>query len=225
MRHLKVSHNYISLKMKYKEEFPQLNSQKLLNDGFGHMEEVLDEDVDNIDAEHKTLNDTRPEDNEKILQLQQQPSEANLAREQQVHEIAKLKASITKQQKSLKIGINKSNSGQINIRADNFVYDEDSDTIKVLDYDTLDKELEQHCTSQEKDRETKISQMRSRVLSQVKGIERARRGRNPSVCSVRSVNSGVGTVRGRSDTEDDEEIASKNPRLQFQSLLPTLKQK
>ena len=69
MRHLKVSHNYISLKMKYKEEFPQLNSQKPLNDGFGHMEEVLDEDVDNIDAEHKTLNDTRPEDNEKILQL------------------------------------------------------------------------------------------------------------------------------------------------------------
>ena len=220
MRHLKVHHSYTSLKMKFKEEFPQLNSNKPHNDGFGHMKEVLDEDHDSIDAEEGL---SKPDDNEKILLLQQQLSEANLAREQQVHEIAKLKTSITKQEESMKVGINKSN--KINIRVDNFVYDEDSDTLQVLDTIALDKELELHCTSLEKDKEKKISQMRNRVLSQVKGIERAKRGRNSSVCSVRSVYSGVGTVRSRSESDDDEEHSSKTPRLLPQSFLPTKKLK
>ena len=123
------------------------------------------------------------------------------------------------------MGINKSNSGQIKIRTDNFIYDEDSDTLQVLDAGALDKELEQHCTASEKDRDKKICQLIRRVLSQVKGIEREKRGRNSSVCSVRSVYSGVGTVRRRSETEEDEENASKNLRLQSNSFLPTLKQK
>ena len=80
------------------------------------------------------------------------------------------------------------------------------------------------CTGPEKEKEQTILQMRRRVLSQMKGIERNKRGRNSSVCSVRSVNSGVGRVRGRSETEDEDEIAPKNPRLQY-SLLPTFKQK
>ena len=157
--------------------------------------------------------------------LKQFISESNLAREQQVHEIAKLKASISRQDESMLVGMNKSNSGQIKIRSDIFIYDEDSDTLKVLDDGILEKELELHCTASEKGRENKISEMRRRVLSQVKGIERAKRGRNSSVCSVRSVNSGVGTVRRRSETEDDEENASKNLKFQPHSLLPTPKQK
>ena len=67
--------------------------------------------------------------------------------------------------------------------------------------------------------------MRSRVLSQVKGIERSKRGRNLSVCSVRSVYSGVVTVRVRSQSDDDEENSAKNPRLLSQSFLPTKKLK
>lgn len=63
------------------------------------------------------------------------------------------------------------------------------------------------------------------MLSQVKGIERAKRGRNSSVCSVRSVYSGVGTVRSRSESDDDEEHSSKTPRLLPQSYLPTKKLK
>ena len=120
------------------------------------------------------------------------------------------------------VGINKSNSGQLNIRADNFVYDEDSDSLQVLDADALDKELEQYCTASENGKEKKILEMRRRVLSQVKGIEREKRGRNFSVCSVRSIYSGVGTVRRKSETEDEAVI--KNPRIQS-SLLPLFKQK
>ena len=116
-------------------------------------------------------------------------------------------------------------TGQINIRSDNFVYDEDSDTLQVLDADALDKELEQYCTASEIGKEKKILEMRRRVLSQVKGIEREKRGRNSSVCSVRSIYSGVGTVWRRSETEDDIESVSKNLKLQSQSFLRTKHQK
>ena len=51
-----------------------------------------------------------------------------------------------------------------------------------------------------------------------------KRGGNSSVCSVRSIYSGVGTVRRRSETEDEVENVSKNPKLQPQSFLPTKKQ-
>ena len=57
MRHLKVHHNYISLKMKFKEEFPQLNSNKALNNGFGHMKEALDDehDLDSADLQQNRV--------------------------------------------------------------------------------------------------------------------------------------------------------------------------
>ena len=50
MRYLKESHNYISLKMKYRDkleqEFPALGKKNLEDDGFSHMTEDL-EDKDN----------------------------------------------------------------------------------------------------------------------------------------------------------------------------------
>ena len=220
MRHLKIHHKYTSLKMKFKEEFPQLSTSTKHNDGFEHMKEGAEDDV----AEIGGITGNTSEDRDMILSLQKQISEANLAREQQVHEIARLKASISKQEESMKVDMNKSVSGQINIRADNFEYDEHSDTLRVLDAVALDRELELHCTAPDKDKEKKIVEMRRRVLSQVKGIERVKRGRNSSVCSVRSIYSGVGTVRARSETEDEDEAVMKNPRLQS-SLLPTFKQK
>ena len=60
----------------------------------------------------------------------------------------------------MKVDMNKSVSGQINIRADNFEYDEDSDTLRVLDAVALDRELELHCTDPDKDKEKKIIEMR-----------------------------------------------------------------
>ena len=224
MRHLKLHHNYTSLKMKFREEFPQLSTN--IQDGFGHMKEASDEELVGESDQIQALNDNEsPADKNTILLLQKQLSEANLARENQVHEIAKLKASVTKHEELMLVGINKSKGGQINIRTDNFLYDEDSDTLKVLDAEALDKELEQYCTNPGKERGKKISEMRSRVLSQVKGIEREKRGRNSSVCSVRSIYSGIGTVRRRSESDEEEIKSAKSLRLQSSSFLPTLKQK
>ena len=45
MKHLKLHHNYSSLKMKYlQEEFPLLDSPRQLDDGFGHMVEKDEDD-------------------------------------------------------------------------------------------------------------------------------------------------------------------------------------
>ena len=153
MRHLKLHHNYTSLKMQFREEFPQLNSNIPHNDGFGHMKEASDEDQESVVGEDRVDGNGKPEDKDRILLLQSQLSESNLAREQQVHEIAKLKASISRQDESMLVGMNKSNSGQIKIRSDIFIYDEDSYTLKVLDDGILEKELELHCTASEKGRE------------------------------------------------------------------------
>ena len=208
MRHLRIHHNYVSLKIKYKEEFPQLDLDTH-HDGFEHMRE-LPEESNHIDDKEN------PDDKAVIVQIQKELSEANLAREQGVHEIAKLK------EQFLVVGMNKSKSGEINIRADNFEYDPENDTLKVLDEAQLNLELEGYCTVSDKNKEKKISEMRRRVLSQVKGIEREKRGRRSSTCSVRSVNSGFGTVRKRSE-DDEEEITSKNIKLQPSSFLPTLR--
>ena len=214
MRHLRIHHNYVSLKIKYKEEFPQLDLDTH-HDGFEHMRE-LPEESNHIDDKEN------PDDKAVIVQIQKKLSEANLAREQGVHEIAKLKASIVKQEHSMVVGMNKSKSGEINIRADNFEYDPENDTLKVLDEAQLKLELEGYCTATDKNKEKKINEMRRRVLSQVKGIEREKRGRRSSICSVKSVNSGFGTVRKRSE-DDEEEIATKNIKLQSSSFLPTLR--
>ena len=73
--------------------------------------------------------------------------------------------------------------------------------------------------------ETLLTQLRKRVLSQVKGIERSKHGRRSSVCSERSIYSGVGTVRKRSENEDEEEKSAKNPKTQAKSFLPAPKTK
>ena len=214
MRHLRLHHNYVSLKMQYKEEFPQLDIDTV-HDGFEHMLESPEESIENDGT-------AKSDEKAVIVQLQKELSEANLAREQGVHEIAKLKASMVKEEQSMVVGMNKNKSGEINIRADNFDYDPESDTLRVLDEDQLNQELENYCTATDKNKEKKFTEMRRRVLSQVKGIEREKRGRRSSVCSVRSVYSGIGTVRKRSE-DDEEEGISKSIKLQSSSFLPTLK--
>ena len=143
------------------------------------------------------------------------------SRQQQTHEIATLKANADK----YNIDLNKSRKAMVTISATNFIYDADADALQVIDSGILDQELELYCTATT-DRTGKIAQMRNKVLSQVKGMERKRRQRTTSMCSVDSITSGVGVRRPRS--EDDEckkdENLVKTPRLsQSQSLLPMKK--
>ena len=87
MRHLKLQHNYVSLKMKFREEFPQLDSGRL-QDGFKHMVEFTDESPEKADDDVLGNITEETGKDEMILSLQRQLSEANQAREQGVHELA-----------------------------------------------------------------------------------------------------------------------------------------
>ena len=202
-----------------KLQTPCLKENSPLKDGFDH---IIEEGGLGDDAEQ--INTEMVSELVKINSLEKQLSEAHLARQQQTQEIAKLKAGIAQ---AVKVDINKQKGGQINVRSDCFDYDEETDTVKVVKEEILQQELEAHCIA-DQDREKKLVQMRNRVLSQVKGIERKRRGRVSSVCSVTSVNSGVGRVRWRSsgDESDEKESSNKAARLsQSQSLLPKPKTK
>ena len=59
MKYLKTSHEYLSLKMKYKQkkdqDFPALGQRKVEDDGFGHMieEDVEDPDQDKVNGNSK----------------------------------------------------------------------------------------------------------------------------------------------------------------------------
>ena len=61
MRYLKENHNYISLKMKYKnqleKEFPALGKKKLEDDGFSHMTEELETEEHELETSGKTNDD------------------------------------------------------------------------------------------------------------------------------------------------------------------------
>ena len=70
------------------------------------MKEGAGDDLAGINAEIGGITGNTSEDRYIILSLQKQISEANLAREQQVHEIARLKASISNQEESMKVDMN-----------------------------------------------------------------------------------------------------------------------
>ena len=80
MRHLMLQHNYKSLKLQHSHEYPTLGSSS--NDGFGHMLEKEANEEDK--AVNISVIDTV--NIEKITLLEQQLSEANAARQQQLME-------------------------------------------------------------------------------------------------------------------------------------------
>ena len=72
MKHLKLHHNYSSLKMKYQlEEYPLLSSSRQLSDGFGHMVEKEDEEEQptNHDTEDASQLESK---NSRIAELEAQ---------------------------------------------------------------------------------------------------------------------------------------------------------
>ena len=76
MAHLKIEHNYVSLKMKYREtEFPALNGHSHREDGFQHMVE------EEADPENPPVADLIIL-KEKLSEVEKQLSESNAARQE-----------------------------------------------------------------------------------------------------------------------------------------------
>ena len=120
-----IQHDYQSLKMQHQKEFPSLGSGSVNTDGFGHLIEKEGEHENKVVESSNNRLDADALNQEKINTLEKQLSEANAARQNQTYEIAKLEAEVSQ---SVKIDLNKSDTGSISVRATNFEYDEDSDT-------------------------------------------------------------------------------------------------
>ena len=75
MRHLKLQHNYISLKIQFQTvEYPHLGGQKHLADGFNHM----DEPEDDLDLVEVTVVEKDDSDKDSMIaELKKQLAEAN----------------------------------------------------------------------------------------------------------------------------------------------------
>ena len=95
MKHLKLHHNYTSLKMKFQqEEYPLLTGPRKMGDGFGHM-------VENVDVEDEIVlpnNDQAGQMEQKdarIAQLESELSDQNLLKQQLTEANARLSRSKT----------------------------------------------------------------------------------------------------------------------------------
>ena len=70
MKYLKTSHDYLSLKMKYKQkkdqDVPALGQRKIEDDGFGHM---VAEDIEDPDGENKNKDGTKEDLPEDVLNV------------------------------------------------------------------------------------------------------------------------------------------------------------
>ena len=173
MKHLKLHHNYSSLKMKYQqEEYPLLTLPKNLGDGFGHMIEKDEEDEIVLDNTEDANNSQLDAKNLRIAELEAQISDQNLLKQKLTETRARLEQV--------------SKAKTCDIPRDFFEYDEATDEVKTIDEAAFDQFVDKKCGAKQ-DRVEKKVEMKNKMLEQVKQAERRQRGL--SVCSVSSVGS------------------------------------
>ena len=90
MKHLKLHHNYTSLKMQYQQEkFPLLSGPRQQSDGFGHMVEKVDEEEEMRPGGELSQGDSK---DARIAHLETQLSDHNVVRQKLTETKAKLYA-------------------------------------------------------------------------------------------------------------------------------------
>ena len=155
MKHLKLHHNYSSLKMQYQQdEFPLLSGPRQLSDGFGHMVEKVDDD-----EEMRPENDDSSQldsKNARIAELEAQLSDHNVVRQKLTETKSKLDA------------LRKENRVKTcDLPQDYFSYDEEKDEVCAVDQAGFDKFIDLKCKTRQ-DKETYKADMKNKILEQVK---------------------------------------------------------
>ena len=192
MRHLKLQHSYVSLKIQFQTmEYPHLGGQKDLSDGFNHMNEPADD----VDLGEVTVVEKVDSDKDKMIEeLKKQLAEASTNLEKE-----KLRRKSTENPEATKVAkIVIENKSAI------IEYDAEHDRVVTKDEDELNRLVEEHCKVK-KDKDKNLSLMRNQVLEKVRIFERKRLGLKPS--RSRSM------LRGRSDDSDSESGSVKSLRL------------
>ena len=187
MKHLKLQHGYVSLKMKYQqEEFPQLGGKTHLSDGFSHMVETAENESDEIFIDKAATDDAQDSDTNALYQ-----------------ELMLTKSKLASAQKKLNFS-NPELTKVATIAANHLDYDEKEDTLTFKNEAEFNKLVEDHCQAKS-NRPKKIQALKNKVLAQVKVIERRHRGL--------SVSSSGSDKRHRSGDSQDDVGSSKSFRL------------
>ena len=194
MKHLKLHHNYSSLKMQYQQdEFPLLSGPRQLSDGFGHMVEKADEDEEMRPNSQDDPKDIR------IAELQAQLSDHNVVRQKLIETNAKLDA------------LKKENRARTcDLPLDFFDYDEEKDEVHAVDEMQFDKFVDSKCKATQ-DREAYKDNLKNKILEQVKQTERRKRGLSISSAVSIAFSDESGRIRQRSGSDGGGD--SKHSRL------------
>lgn len=187
MKHLKLHHNYSSLKMKYQQdEFPLLANPRQLVDGFGHMVEKMEdeEELVRVGDEEKSQLQSK---NIQIAELEAQLSNQNQLRQQLTEAKARLEQ--FKRDKFTKT---------CDLPGDFFEYNEERDEVKAVDEVVFDKFIDQKCVARQ-NRDTRKSEMKNKILEQIKHTERRNRGLSVASFAFSETSA---RIRPRSDESD-----------------------
>ena len=189
MKHLKLHHNYSSLKMKYmQEEFPLLDSPRQLDDGFGHMVEK-DEDEESGLVNKGESNNLETKD-ARIKDLEAQLSDQNELRQKLTETKARLE--IMRKEKAARTLV---------IPQNFFEYNDTTDEVKVIDEIEFDNFVEKKCKGGQ-NRESRKEEIKNKLLEQVKQTERRKRGLSISSIASLGLSDTSSRIRNRSNDSD-----------------------
>ena len=210
MRHLKLQHNYVSLKIKYQTlEFPHLGGHKHLADGFNHIVEKAEELEPGETAEAMEGR----ADNEKDAKI----AELETLLAEQKQKLAESNNKLDKEQVKKKSNEDPEASkvAKIVIEHTNEIieYDAEHDKIVTKNETELNRLVAEHCKGK-KDKEKKMTLMRNKVFEKVRIYERNRLG-------ITSRSRSNSQRRGRSDDSDSDSESAKSRRMSAnQSVIP-----
>ena len=224
MRYLKESHNYMSLKMRYKlkkeEDFPALGQNRMAIDGFNHMVEVAETEQSVI--KEKKTGDGDEEENTFYAGCPTNVNPDDFEYEEDVEvEHSKVKEKVTGDE----------HRNILNVNPDDFEYDLQNDTVNAKNLEAFDKMIEEHPSvhtlKRDSKREKKIENLKKKIFDTLKVNERKKRDLScdsvRSDCSgwdqggtsdgeKRSDSSNRGATRPRSDDDEKEPDRKKSMR-------------
>ena len=225
MKYLREGHGYTSMKMEYTQtQFPALGAQQDADQGFGHMIETAELDMEETgETQHhkQQLSDMN------VLQQKLVESEAKIKAEQSIARDAQKKLEhvekVASQRlvESMPLANFEEHSNHLTmllatvLQKDDFDYNPETDRVEPKNAPEFLKRIEKTCGDCP-DKSEKLDVIRNKVLEKMKRTLKREKGRrlstSGSVCSYSSISSS--RTRQRSENDDlENEIAPKVSKI------------
>ena len=238
MKYLKEKHNYTSLKMQYLQmQFPALGGHRDSEDGFGHIEEVGEEQESTSRDKDMEIEGLKKElSDQHFLQQQLVEAQAKIRIEKNIARTATKKLEHVEKVASQRIvesmpGANfEDDSNHLAmllatvLEKDDFQYDLVSDKVEPKAATEFLQRITDHCANVP-DKEAKLNLVKNKVLEKMKRTLRRERklSVSESVCSISSISSSRTRQRSEGDEAEREHAAKLGRHLKppaNQSRLP-----